>query len=140
MPFSDYLNNLILEHVVGHTQSINLGGDAYIALATDATTPLKDGTGITEPSGNGYARVLIGIYGQSATLMMDDASAGVMTNSKEIHFPKATGAWGHCTHVIVYDALTGGNMLAWGELTTHIDPVNLSVPIIAVGNISITTS
>lgn len=54
--FADHLENKLLDHVFG-------GGDyarpatLYIGLST--TTIADGGTNITEPSGNGYARVAV---------------------------------------------------------------------------------
>lgn len=128
---SNYLINLVLDHLVGRTASINLGGDAYVGLST--TQPVKDGTGVTEPSGNGYERAQIGFYGQSETYKIGGASAGASTSIKTIFFPKAIGAWGTCTHFAIFDHPTAGNLLAFGTLTASISPVSGNVPLVEIG-------
>lgn len=126
-----FLSNLVLDHIVGRSASINLGGDAYIALST--SEPTADGTNVAEPTGNGYARVLLGLNGQAATYKIGVAADGANTNTAEIHFAKATGAWGTCTHFLIFDALTGGNLLMFGALGSSISPTSGDVAIVEVG-------
>lgn len=77
----------------------------YVGLFTDA--PTEAGTG-TEVSGSGYLRRSVAF-----TVSGDTAS-----NSAAIEFPEATGSWGTITHAAVFDALSGGNMIASGALAT----------------------
>ena len=42
---------------------------------------------------------------------------GVVTNNAAIDFAESTSEWGTMTHFVVYDALTGGNLLMYGELS-----------------------
>ena len=77
----------------------------YIGLFTAA--PGEAGGG-TEVSGNGYAR-------QSAAFTVAGNAA---SNSASIDFPAATGSFGTVTHTAVFDALTGGNQIAYAALTT----------------------
>jgi hypothetical protein len=64
-------------------------------------------------SGNGYAR-------QSITFSASTNSGGVATtsNSGAVTFPSATASWGTITHIGIMDAVTTGNMLWYGQLTT----------------------
>lgn len=126
-----YLANLVLDHIGARNNGVALGVDIWVGLST--TTPAADGTNVTEPSGNGYARSLLGSYGQAATLKMGAASAGASTNTAIIFFPKATGNWGECTYFLIYDDPTAGNLLAFGVLTASITPVSGDVPIVEVG-------
>lgn len=77
----------------------------YIGLFT--TAPTETGGG-TELSGSGYVR-------RSATFTVSGDTA---SNSAAIEFPEATGSWGTITHAAVFDALSGGNMIASGALAT----------------------
>ena len=114
--------------------------NVYMALST--ADPTVDGSGISEPSGNGYARkVLTTSYGLNGTshafgnVSYDDLTdTATVSNSYEIQFPKATGSWGTITHFAIFSAATGGTMLAYGTLTNSISPVTDSVAIIEVGN------
>lgn len=71
----------------------------YLALSLSA--PSDDGSGVTEPTLGGYARLPI-----TWTAPVD----GVTANA-EIVFSAVGGAFGTITHVLVYDAVSGGN--AW---------------------------
>lgn len=77
----------------------------YLGLFTAA--PGEAGGG-TEVSGSGYAR-------EAVTFTV---SGNLATNSAAIEFAAATGSWGTVTHVAVFDALTGGNQIAYAALST----------------------
>lgn len=85
----------------------------YLGLST--TTPAVDGTGVTEPVGNGYARVAI----TNNTTNWPAASGRSKSNGAAFTFPTATGAgWGTITHFVLFDASTGGAVRAYGPLAT----------------------
>lgn len=75
----------------------------HVALFT--TAPGEAGGG-TEVSGGSYARV-----STSFTV-----SGNLATNTAAIEWAAATASWGTITHVAVFDASTGGNMLAYATL------------------------
>ena len=104
MSFSNYLENKILLHVFGGT-AYTAPATLYVALFT--SDPGEAGTG-TEVSGGSYAR-------QTATFTVTGAIA---SNTAAIEFPTATATWGTITYAAVYDALSGGNLLGSGALTT----------------------
>ena len=105
---SDYLENALLDHVL-KVGTFAVPTNIYIALST--TDPLDDASGLTEPSGGSYARILCNVW---------DAAASRRTqNTAQITFATATGAWGEVTHFAIVDALVGGNMLAHGMLFEH---------------------
>lgn len=134
----DNAANKVLSLIAGRAASINFGTIIYIGLST--TSPVKDGSNITEPVGNGYARVPISKYGESLSLKMSDPAAGaggVITNEDTIFFPKATGAWNTITHAVIFDALTGGNPIVGGALGTSKSPVANQVTIIEPGELDI---
>lgn len=120
----------------------SLPSSAYLALST--TKPNKDGTNVTEPSGFGYERKLLGGGGETSHMgePTEDSSTGkfTMTNTKEIHFNEATGDWGSIKYFALYTAKTGGNMCYAGELTTSISPTTGTVVLIKVGELSISLS
>jgi len=80
-----------------------------VALST--ADPTDDGSGFAEPSGNGYARV------QTSASDWNAASGGSLDNADDVNFEQATGNWGTITHFALFDAATGGNMLAYGSLS-----------------------
>lgn len=103
--FSDYLENEIIDHVfagAAYTAPASLYIGLYISAPSDAG-------GGTEVSGGSYAR-------ESVTFTT--AASGATSNSANVEFATATANWGTITHAAVFDAVSGGNMLAWGALTT----------------------
>ena len=105
--FSDYWENEILDHLFGKGSYT----PPTIYLALSAADPGDDGAGLSEPSGNGYARAA------TAASDWNAASGGALDNADVIEFPEATGAWGTVTHFALLDAASGGNLLAHGTLS-----------------------
>lgn len=110
---SNYLENAILDHVLG-------GGDytrpatVYVALFTDTNTQTQRDAGtVTEVSGSAYARVSV----TNNSTNWPAASSGSKSNGTAITFPTPTGSWGTVTAFGVYDASTAGNLLYHGDLT-----------------------
>lgn len=104
--FCDFWENKILDHLFG--KGNYTPPTIYVALSI--TVPTDAGGNVTEPSENGYER--------KATIAADwnVAVNGLIDNANDLAFPEATGPWGTVTHFVLYDALTGGNALAWGAL------------------------
>lgn len=140
---SHYASRIILNGICGKTNS----APSYLAyLALSSTEPQKDGTGVTEPIGNGYERKLIGNYAQTMTQMMGEPNEGVIENDEEIHFLSATGSWGELKYVCIYTAKENGNLVAWGILGETVDgewqeksisPVADTVVVIRKGDLKI---
>lgn len=104
---SDYLENAVLDHVLKNTaypQPTNL----YIGLWT-ADNGLEQGTQTGEVSGGSYVRKLV-TFGA--------AVGGSASNNVTVTFDAATANWGTITHVAVMDALSAGNVLFHGAVTT----------------------
>ena len=77
----------------------------HLALYTSAP---DDTGGGTEVSGSAYARQSVAF-----TILGNTAS-----NTSALEFPTATGSYGTVTHVGVFDASSGGNLIAYAALTT----------------------
>jgi len=106
--FSNYTENLLLNWLLT-TNSATRPTAWYVGLFTAAPS---DAGGGTEVTGNGYARVATGTISISGT-------STTATNAAAIEFAAASGGnWGTITHAAIFDASTGGNMLAWAALTT----------------------
>jgi hypothetical protein len=105
--FSDYWENKILDHIFG--KGSYTPPTIYVVLST--ADPTDTGSGLAEPSGNGYARV------QTSSSDWNAASNGSLDNTGNITFGQATGNWGTITHFALFDAATAGNMLAYGALS-----------------------
>ncbi len=133
---SNYASNIILKNMLGKgSQYFSFVTRAFLALSS--TEPQANGQGVTEPVGNGYVRKQLGYYQDTYGQLMGNPENGVIKNSQEIHFNKATGDWGQQRYACIYDAATGGNLIAWGELATPITPVENTVPVIAVDGLVI---
>jgi hypothetical protein len=103
---SNYLENALLNATLRNT-TYTSPATVYAALFT--TDPTDAGSG-TECTGSGYARKAITFAAPSN---------GVTTNSAAAcEFDQATGSWGTITHFGIFDALTTGNLLYHGALTT----------------------
>jgi hypothetical protein len=105
-----------------HVQSVlsrEFGSVAYtppvtwhVGVSTTQINP--DGTGATEPSGGGYARVAV----SNNTASWENIPADVgRRNLTVIEFPPATASWGTVTFVPIYDAPTGGVLRYYVQLT-----------------------
>lgn len=127
--FTDYLENEMLDHLFG--SAFSAPTSVWMALST--STPTDAGGNVTEPSGNGYARVEIG----NSSTNWNAASSGTVTNKTAITFPEASGSWGTVTHFVLYDASTAGNALIWGALTASKAIGTGDTASFAIGSLSI---
>lgn len=119
---SDYLENKVLDHILG-TTTYTKPSTVYLALYT--TTP-TDGTSGTEVAGGSYARKVI-TFGAS--------SSGAATNNTNVDFtlmPTCT-----VTGIAVLDALTSGNILVYGALGSSKSVSSGDTLRIASGDLSI---
>lgn len=108
MAFSDYLEDKVLEHVFGGN-AFTAPSTLYVALFTVAPS---DTGGGTEVSGGAYAR-------QTATFNVSGTNPTEASNVAAIEYPTATANYGTVLAVGVFDASSGGNLLAYSTLTTN---------------------
>lgn len=124
---SDYLENKLIDFVF-RGQTYTPPTNTWIGLLT-ANTNLQDantGSNVVEVSGGGYARVaypstLLNWSGtQSSTAnTVSSGTTGTTYNLSPITFPSPVGAdWGVIKAFGMFDAVSGGNMLFYGNLTT----------------------
>jgi len=107
--FSDYLEDEVLDHVLG-AGVFTPPGAVYVALSR--ADPTDTGSGMDEPSGDGYSRVAV-----TNNLTEWPASvAGSKSNANPVLFSEATGAWGTISHFAIFDDPTAGNMLMYSAL------------------------
>lgn len=103
-----YFLNLVSGNVFGSKTTPAIPTEYFLGLSSAA--PALDGTGAVEPAGGtGYARVKL--------TSLSAPVNGVVTNNAAIDFAESTAEWGTMTHFVIYDALTGGNLLMYGELS-----------------------
>ncbi len=105
--FTDYSEDLVLDWLLT-AGSATRPTSWYVALYTVAPT---DTGGGTEVSGGSYVR-------EAITFSVSGTAPATATNSADIEFPEATANWGTVVAAGVFDASTGGNLLAYSNLTT----------------------
>jgi len=103
MSFSNYLETELLDHVFTNS-AYTSPTTVYVSLHT--ANPDEDASG-TEVSGGGYVR-------QSGSFSVTNNTA---TTTAAVEYPTATADYGTVSHVAIWDASTGGNMLAYAALT-----------------------
>jgi hypothetical protein len=127
--FTDYTENLVLNYLLT-TNSVTRPTAFFVGLFTAAPS---DTGGGTEVSGNGYARVATG------TMTVSGTSPTTATNAAAIEFAAASGGnWGSVGWAAIFDASTGGNMIAWAALSTARTINNGDVLRIPAGDLDVT--
>lgn len=130
---ADFLENAVLNWWLGNVASAP-PATVYIALFN--TTPGDDGTGGVEVSGGSYARVAV----TNNTTNFPTVSDSSKKNGTEIVFVTATADWNTINGFGIYSALTGGNLLWYGDLTTPKSILNGDTAKFAVNAIVISES
>ena len=108
-------------------ESVARPSACYLALYTAAPS---DAGGGTEVVGGGYARTAV-IFG----VTNDTAS-----NTAAVEFGPASADWGTITHVGIFDASSGGNLLAWAPLSASKSIENTDTLEFAVGDLGLVFS
>jgi hypothetical protein len=121
---SDYLENNVINHFL-RNGSVTSPTTVYVALYT---VDPSDAGGGTEVSGGSYAR-------EAVTFSIP--SGGATSNSSLITFTTATASWGTITAFGIFDQLSGGNLLYWGQITDKLID-NGDTATFAASSISIT--
>jgi hypothetical protein len=129
--FGNYLENELLDHVWG-AAAYTAPATLYLALST--ADPLDDGSGLNEPSGGSYARLAVA----NNLTNWPAATGGSKSNGVDMTFVTATASWGVISHMAIFDAVTGGNMLAHAALTSSKTIDNGDTVIFEAGNLTIT--
>jgi hypothetical protein len=126
---TDYAELELLDHVF-ENGAYTPASTMYVGLLT--ADPTDTGSQTNEASGNGYARTAI-TFAAAATREV--------VQSGQVTFPQCTGGgWGILTHWGIFDASTGGNMLAHGALTTSIATVDGNVVYIPDATVEISVN
>jgi hypothetical protein len=106
MSFSNTYETHVLNYVFTAT-SVTRPTAWYLALFT--SNPAEDASGTeVSTSGTAYAR-------QSAAFTV---SGNTASNSAAIEFPTATASYGTVSHVGVFTASSGGDLIAYAALST----------------------
>jgi len=126
---SDYAEKLILDYLMT-TGSATRPTAWYVALYTAAPS---DSGGGTEVAGNGYAR-------EAVTFEAAATPGGTTSNTGVVSFTASGGSWGTVTHIGIFDAVTGGNLLWHGGLTASKAVGDGDTIEFAIGNIDLTVA
>lgn len=102
---SDYAENLLLNFLMT-TGTATRPTNWYLALYTAAP---NDAGGGTEVSGNGYSR-------QSVSWDTASGTGGTTSNSGAVTFTASGGNFGNVTHIGIFDASSGGNLIWHGAM------------------------
>jgi hypothetical protein len=122
-----YAEKKILDHLLKVASYSPPAANAfYVGFST--ANPTADGSGWTDPTYTGYARKAIDFTAASAR--------GVLNNGL-ITFDTCTGGISTCTYFGIWDAVTGGHLLAYGALTPNKVITVSNVPTISDGALSI---
>lgn len=141
--FTDADARLILNNRLGGLTA-TVTGTHYLGLST--TVPNPDGTGFTEPVGNGYARVTIANNATNWPSLT--TGRGPKTNGQPFVFPTAAADWGIIVAYLLFDHLTNAaaaNLRAYGLLDSYTGAAGSGTAVLAgetrsfpVGAISLT--
>ncbi len=131
MALTNTYRNKIVDSLTARQTGLISNSTYSVYIGLSSTAPNADGTGVTEPTGNGYGRTLIGTQNQTSTYMFPAASDGQAANSKIIYFPEATGSWGpQLTHFVLFNSETSTQasaVLAYAKLTHDGEDAPISV-------------
>ena len=113
MSLTDYLEPIVLDAIFGAGANAVSPGTFY--LGASLADPTEDASGVSEPVGNGYARVPITNNATNFPAASIPGGVGTKTNGVAFDFPTPTGTWGLITHWVLFDSLSGGNALVYGS-------------------------
>lgn len=108
MPSSNFFRNKCYNAAYRQT-NLTAPTAIYLALATTDFTAANSGSG--EVSGGSYAR-------QNITAALGAPTNGSGSNTAIVDFGVATGNWGTIAFWGIFDALTVGNLIAYGPMTS----------------------
>ena len=133
---TDYLEGKIIDHLLG-SGSWTKPTALYVALFI--TLPNEAGTGGTEVTGAGYARIQCGPGASFWSAPV--AGNGISSNLGAVQFGGPTANWGTLTGFGLYDAVTAGNLLVFAALTPTVTVNNNDpAPVFLVGDLTITVA
>ena len=105
---TDVFENRVYDWLFRPGQAVTRPTTIFCGLFTAAGTP-ESGT-VTEVTGGSYARV-------DVTSAFGAPTNGAGSNTAAVTFAAPTANWGTVTHFGIFDASTGGNLIAYGTLS-----------------------
>jgi hypothetical protein len=124
---SNYSEKLILDWLMTNG-SATRPTSWYVALYTAAPS---DSGGGTEVSSGGYTRQSI-TFGAAAT------PGGTTSNTDVVNFTASGASFGIVTHLGIFDAASGGNLLWHGQLSVAIEVLDGDALEFGIGNLILT--
>lgn len=137
---SNYLENKVIDAIFRGQAFPTLANLHFALYASDPT----DAGGAGEFTAASYDRVQVttGLTAFKSTQndnLVSTGTGGNTTNSAPIAFPAPTENWGVASHIAIFDAATGGNLIAHGALgTAKTINANDPAPTFAAGVLSFT--
>jgi hypothetical protein len=113
---SDYAANGFLNRMF-RNQAFTVSAN-YLGIATGAMTDATTGTTVTEPTGNNYSRVQVGVTGKLWTTVGSSGSSTTNSGTGWV-MPAPSGSWGTMSFGFIADAATAGNILLYGGVTVQ---------------------
>ena len=133
---SNYLEEKTLKHIL---QNVSTNGAAYTAptnlyVSLHTGNPGEANDGANEISGSGYAREEV-TFGDVTTV----ADVCSVSSNVTVTFNQATSDYSaNVTYIGIYDALTTGNLMFYGALSTQKQVTSGDVFQINSGSLTIT--
>lgn len=132
---ANYCEAGILNALFGKTSDFGALASAptiYVGLLTAEPSDTDTGSTVTECAYTGYAR--------EATAASDwnAASGGALDNANAIEFGQCTAGSETVTHIGLFDAATGGNLLWYGAVTPNLAVASGVVPQFPAGDLDVT--
>lgn len=124
---SDYAEKLLLDWAMT-TSSATRPTAWYVALYTAAPS---DSGGGTEVSTGGYSR-------KSVTFSAASTPGGTTSNSNTVTFTASGANYGTVSHIGIFDASTGGNLLWHGAMSASKTVNDGDTLEFSIGNINLT--
>lgn len=125
---TDALEARLLDHLFKGAATPALGALSTVYVALHTGVP-SDGSAGTEVSGSSYARQAVAAAGWTRTVSQ-------IANNAEVAFPAVTGSAYTVVGWMLYDALSAGNALYWGDTTSTTMNVG-DVPRFAIGALTV---
>lgn len=116
MTYSTKVEQNTLDAWLGGT-ALTLPGTVWVGLST---TTISNSAAPTEPGAGSYARVSVTNNATQWPAATGNTPAS-KKNANVITFPVSTASWGTVTDAFIADAVTAGNVLFFGALTSSVN-------------------
>jgi hypothetical protein len=136
--FSDFAEDIIAKYFFRNTAPAAPPTALFIAAFTVAPTDVA-GSG-TEVTGGGYARISMttGTSGTGAGSAWTYTTAtGVVTTNIDALWAVCSASWGTVVAFALFDASSGGNMIARADKDSGNNPISIAITTVGVDQLKI---